>query len=355
MLGKTFEISEEFIIFAPIYRIALMSKGRQRLINMAGEYLQSVLGVMFRTEDSSTQSVRLPYYLSAGSKLEGCTIDGHKCLLVMPDELADGSTLSKRVSEITQRTGVTVVLLVENIDAVRRRALIANRTDFIVPGKQAYLPSLGAVFTERGLAQAQTSAKQALSPAAQVLLLFHLQIASLEGRIISEIAREFPYSIKTISAAVKEMEQCDVCTTQGDNSGKFLHFLPKGEIWEKTRSLLTSPIQDVVFCDTVESIPEQIRFVTYDKALAEYTFMADFGKKTYAVYKNDDTIKRLKKDGAFNAVEGAYRIELWKYDPALMAKGNMVDALSLALCYKDSDDERVAGELSEMVKRICRD
>ena len=41
-----------------------------------------------------------------------------------------------------------------------------------------------------------------------------------------------------------------------------------------------------------------------------------------------------ENNGTFNAVEGKYRIELWKYNPALLAKGNMVDALSLALCYK---------------------
>ena len=32
----------------------------------------------------------------------------------------------------------------------------------------------------------------------------------------------------------------------------------------------------------------------------------------------------------------------------------MVDALSLALCYKDSDDERVTGELDRLVKKICK-
>jgi hypothetical protein len=95
--------------------------------------------------------------------------------------------------------------------------------------------------------------------------------------------------------------------------------------------------------------------VTYDKALAEYTFMADGAGEAYAVYKNDDAIKRLKNSGAFNTVEGRYRIELWKYNPALLAKGGMVDGLSLALCYKDTDDERVIGELNDLVKKICKD
>jgi hypothetical protein len=63
----------------------------------------------------------------------------------------------------------------------------------------------------------------------------------------------------------------------------------------------------------------------------------------------------LKNNGAFNPVEGKCRVELWKYNPALLAKGGMVDALSLSLCYKDSDDERVVGEIKSLVKRICMD
>ena len=102
-------------------------------------------------------------------------------------------------------------------------------------------------------------------------------------------------------------------------------------------------------------IAEGLRYVTYDNALAEYTYMADGMGEAFAVYKNDDAIKRLKNGGVFNTVEGKYRIELWKYNPALLAKDGMVDGLSLALCYKDTDDERVVGELNDLVKKICKD
>lgn len=48
-------------------------------------------------------------------------------------------------------------------------------------------------------------------------------------------------------------------------------------------------------------------------------------------------------------------MKLWKYNPALLAKCGTVDALSLALYYKESDDERVEGELNKQIKRICKD
>ena len=332
----------------------LMNKGKHKLIDRTVDYLHTVLGVACDILGDVSQKVRLPYYLKAGNVFVEGIIEGRSCLLVIADELPDGTALAKRTGELGAIVGKPVVLVLENIDTIRRRVLIANRTCFIVPGKQVYLPFMGALLAERGMGNKAVNAKQAFSPAAQVLLLTHLQKEPFEGRIISEIAKQFPYSVKTVSAAAKELEQAGVCTTEGDNSGRFLRFMAREEIWDKAYSWLTSPVQEVLYCDSMVLIPEGLRFVTYDRALSEYTFMANFSGEAFAVYKNDDAIKKLKNDGTFNAVEGKYRIELWKYNPALLAKDGMVDALSLALCYKDSDDERVIGELNNLVKRICK-
>lgn len=332
-----------------------MNKDKKRLIEKAMEYLGTVLGITCEMSGDEERTVKLPYYLKAGNQFVECILDTMKSLLVIPDELPDGTTMAKRINDIDIMTGHQVILLLENIDALRRKVLIANRTSFIVPGKQVYLPYLGALLTERGMAYTTETGKQTFTPAAQVLLLWHLQRENLDGRNISETAKRFPYSVKTVSGAAKELEQAGICEIEGDNSGKYLHLIRKDEIWYKVYDKLTSPIQEVMYCDEIGMIPEGLRYVTYDKALAEYTFMADFSGEAYAVFKNDDTIKRLKNGGAFNKVEGKYRIELWKYNPALLAEGGMVDGLSLALCYKDTDDERVMGELSDLVKKICKD
>ena len=332
-----------------------MNKDRYRLIEKTEEYLHEVLGIRCLMAEDDGQMVKLPYYLKAGNVFTECTIEEQKCMLMIPEEQSDGTTLAKRAIEIGEMTGRQVILLLENIDAVRRRVLIGNRTSFVVPGKQVYLPYMGALLTERGMANTIETDKKTFSPAAQVLLLWHLQRDSFERRNISEIAKQFPYSVKTVSGAAKELEQAGICEIEGDNSGKYLHLIRKEEIWEKAIEKLASPIQEVMYCNEINLIPEGLRYVTYDNALAEYTFMADFSGEAYAVYKNDDAIKRLKNGGAFNKVEGKYRIELWKYNPALLAEGDAVDGLSLALCYKNTDDERVMGELNDLVKKICKD
>ena len=332
-----------------------MNKNKKRLIEKTVEYLGTVLGITCEITYDESRTVKLPYYLKAGNQFVECIIGSTESYLVIPDDLPDGTKLAKRIAEMDIVTKHQVILLLENIDAVRRRVLIANRTSFVVPGKQVYLPFIGALLTERGMANTAEADKQIFSPAAQVLLLSHLQRESLDGRIISEIAKQFPYSVKTVSGAAKELEQTGICEIEGNNSGKYLHLIPKEAIWGKANPKLTSPIHEVMYCNEIEMIPEGLRYVTYDKALAEYTFMANFSGEAVAVFKNDDVIKRLKNNGSFNTVEGKYRVELWKYNPALLAKGGMVDALSLALCYKDADDDRVIGELKELVKKICKE
>ncbi len=46
----------------------------------------------------------------------------------------------------------------------------------------------------------------------------------------------------------------------------------------------------------------------------------------------------------------AVNIELWKYDPGLFAKNGVVDPISLAMSLSDNEDERVQGELQEMLE-----
>ena len=53
-----------------------------------------------------------------------------------------------------------------------------------------------------------------------------------------------------------------------------------------------------------------------------------------------------------NKQHGDYRIEIWKYNPALLSKGEQVDRLSLYLSLKDSDDERVQKECDTLIDEM---
>jgi hypothetical protein len=47
-------------------------------------------------------------------------------------------------------------------------------------------------------------------------------------------------------------------------------------------------------------------------------------------------------------------LQLWKYDPRVLAKDSTVDVLSLAMCYVDDPDERVEEAVEEMLEEYWR-
>lgn len=47
-------------------------------------------------------------------------------------------------------------------------------------------------------------------------------------------------------------------------------------------------------------------------------------------------------------------VELWKYDPQILAENESVDSLSLALSYIDDKDERVEEAVEEVLNVLWR-
>ena len=45
-------------------------------------------------------------------------------------------------------------------------------------------------------------------------------------------------------------------------------------------------------------------------------------------------------------------IEVWRYNPMLLAKSNVVDPLSLYLSLKTNEDERVRIELKNLINNV---
>ena len=53
-----------------------------------------------------------------------------------------------------------------------------------------------------------------------------------------------------------------------------------------------------------------------------------------------------------NKQYGDIKVEVWKYSPSLLSEIGIVDKLSLYLCMKDSDDERVQLECDTLIEEM---
>jgi DNA-binding MarR family transcriptional regulator len=320
------------------------------------EYIGKTIGLSFRDKGSANELVKsLPLYLKGTFNFRLIEIEGEEFLLLTPSAEVDLSTsrIVKFANQISKQTSMLTLIQFKSMDSIRRRTLISHKANFVVPDKQIYIPSLRMYLNEGGSIQ-QFTTKENLSPSAQFLLLYHLQKASLEGLPFKDVAEALSYSKKTISLVVAELQRLSVCEVEQINErSKVLHFNKKGrELWDNVSPLMTSPVQKVWYIEKKYFSVNIPLYVSYDTALAHYTFIADSSFSSFAIDKKIFSEYQEELQEFLHPEEGNIRLEVWKYNPALLADKQFIDRLSLVLCYKDMDDERVRKGITEMIDKI---
>jgi len=258
--------------------------------------------------------------------------------------------LSITANELTEKFGLPVVFLLDECPAYERQRLIDKEVYFVVSDKYAHLPML--VANER---LRKTKLAKGLTPVAQFLLLFHLQVESLEGRAARDIEKKVPYSYASITLGITCLADLGICRKVADGSKrKVLHFHEKGRLlWDKVQSLLIDPVEQRVYCD--EFLSEEHFPVCGINALAHYTMLnPDSGKMIMMSAKQ---LRELTSSGALvrpNEYDGEVLIEAWKYSPVVIKEEspNWVDKLSLALSLREDSDPRVEGEVERLIDEM---
>lgn len=330
-----------------------MQKEGNRIVE---EYVEKTIGLRFRHKGIANELVKaLPQYLKGTFDFSLVEIEGQEFLLLTLSAEVDlpTSQVIKFANQISKQTGMLTLIQFKSMDNIRRRTLINNRANFIVPDKQIYIPALRMYLNESGSIQ-NLAIKENLSPSAQFLLLFHLQKTSLEGLPFKDVAELLNYSKKTISVVVMELQRLSICEVEQTNErNKVLRFHKKGrELWDSVLTLMTSPVQKVWYIEK-KYLPQKMPlYASYDTALAHYTFMAETSLASFAIDKKNFSEYQEELQESLHPEEGNVRLEVWKYNPALLADGKFTDKLSLALCYMDSDDERVNKEINEMIDKM---
>lgn len=258
--------------------------------------------------------------------------------------------LSITANELTEKFGLPVVFLLDECPAYERQRLIDKEVYFVVSDKYAHLPML--VANER---LRKTKLAKGLTPVAQFLLLFHLQVESLEGRAARDIEKKVSYSYASITLGITCLADLGICRKVADGSKrKVLHFQEKGrQLWDKVQSLLIDPVEQRVYCD--EFLSEEHFPVCGINALAHYTMLNPDSEKM--IMMSAKQLRELTSSGALirpNEYDGNVLIEAWKYPPVVIKEEspNWVDKLSLALSLREDSDPRVEGEVERLIDEM---
>ena len=262
-------------------------------------------------------------------------------------KVATPRCLSVTANNLTSLLQLPIVFLLPACPAYERQRLIDKDVYFVVSEKYVHLPMLLANERVRKTKQAKT-----LTPVAQYLLLYHLQIGSIEGMAARDIEDKIPYSYASITLGLTCLEDLGLCKKVAEASKrKVIHFDMKGmNLWEHAQPFLVNPVEERIYCDGLlsdDSFPE-----CGINALAHYTRLNPDPERT--IMMSVKQLRNFKSSEALvrpNEFDGNIIIEAWKYPPvtATGVKAEWVDKLSLAISLREDEDPRVEGEVERLI------
>lgn len=332
-------------------------------MNSLVTYIDKVLSVQLTVKQLPKKELaKLPMFLSQTFKIYKTELLGQELLLA---ELVDSDNFSilktqKQLQNIKSILTGKIVLVLNDVASYVRARLVQKRINFIVPGKQLFLPEMLIDLKDSNNTKAIKEKKKNLLPSAQVIVLFYLlntdSTWNIETKQFKEIAKILGYSPMTISNAVENLIDFDLITVDGEKEKNIKFRYKKTEMWNvlEERGLLINPVWRTIYTD---EIPNKIALYSNFSALPEYSDLNPT-RQVYIAY-DKNTFNQLKKNNVFKYLmpaDGKYAIEVWRYDPAILAKlvsekTMVVDPLSLYLSMRDFQDERVEMALEQIKEK----
>jgi len=316
------------------------------------KYMEEVFGYKVRLNDIPGIDLKgLPFFIKEAYRFRyGVLFDVRIIFIELKgSEIFTPQQFKKHTEVIYDKLNDPVILLLPALESYNRNRLIQNSINFIIPGKQIFIPDL--LIDLKEFARLRKAQTEYLQPAAQCLLFYHFQKEDLNDITYRELTHILDYTYKTIARAVENLIALNLCRVT-DTNKKHLQFEITGkDLWDKAMPYLTKPVIKTGYLD--ELLPEAYIFKTNITALAHYTMITEDAKTHYALYNADfNQFNKENKIRTFNDYNGTYFLEVWKYNPKTLAKDGFVDPLSLYMFFRDSEDERIQMECEKMLNEV---
>jgi hypothetical protein len=320
-------------------------------MNNVIEYIQEIIGHKINPERVGKEELKnIPIYILNDYNIWKGRLFGKTIFFlekISPEHFTP-LQYEKQMGLLEKKLQSPIVFVLPEIKSYDRNRLIRRRINFIIDKKQIFIPQLLINLKEYQINPLQNIF---LQPAAQVIVMYHLQRQSLNGMTYKQISGLLQYPYLTISRAVENLLHLKICKTENKKEKRVVIEADKRELWEKALPLMRTPVKGKVFIN--EFLPDDMVFKTNRNALAFYTNMNDDGHKYYAINHSDFlNLKKENKIKTTSNYDGDYIIELWRYNPGKLAVNNYIDPLSLYLCYKDTADEREEMALEKLLENI---
>lgn len=252
-----------------------------------------------------------------------------------------------RMSQLFNRP---VVFILSPGLTYERQRLMEKDVHFVMSDKYANLPMFVAL--ER---VSSRRVPDKLTSVAQYILLYHLQIESIEGKSTKAIASMMPYSYESVSIGLTCLTDIGLCEKVAvDWRSRSIKFTSAGKkLWEEAGKYLINPVGRRYFCDGIRTSQ---RFpVCGINALSHYSMLNPDPEQWIMMSAKE--YRNLHNEGKVinpNEFDGETIIEIWKYPVVSRPDSSpeWVDRLSLALSLRADEDPRVEEEVEQMINNF---
>ena len=287
----------------------------------------------------------MPYFIMDQYEIHKVSIGPVQTLsLKLKADFPPVSTLEKHIGRVQRAEHLPAFIELDAISKYRRDALIKARIPFVVPGKQLYLPFMGAVLSERCNSEIENTEK--LLPSAQVLFFYYLY--SKQDKIyLSNAVKDLQYSAMSVSRAAKQLVQTGLFESNKEGVQKLL--IPqynRKEMFQRMRHMLINPVKRKIYIP-LDELTGQYCLAGYS-ALSHYSMLNPPQLICYAA----DVSAKLNGRFVLTDINHQAEVEIWKYNPAVLSKDNIVDPLSLIMSLHEKPDERIEEAIEEIMENI---
>lgn len=317
-------------------------------------YMEESFGLSIKFSKLPEAEMReLPLYLKGGYELEKAYLGNLKLIFARPqqEDYTPGQ-LEKQRELLSSKLSGIVVFVLNEIEPYMRRRLIGTGVAFIQIDRQLYIPELLLELSDiRKQYRNEEPRKSHLGVQAQLAVLYHLEVGTIEKMPLIEIAKLFGINAMAVSRIVKELDQHEIITIEGTKERQ-ISFNAKGKkkIWESVKDLMVTPVRKIFHTDyPLDSEPKAIP--CFDSALAIYSMLSEGRQPSYAISRTDFMVLDEQKSIPLGPY-GKFRLEIWAYDASTISRKKVVDPLSLYLSMREVEDERVKMALEEMIDNI---
>lgn len=299
------------------------------------EYLYDVFGLEVTL---SAVDFKVPVFLRNAFIFKKIYINDVVFILAIVQETQrDLRQIKKQYRLLSQKTSKEMILVFEKLSAVQRKSLIKDKISFIAYNQQIYLPCLGMAISNHHEIE-----NYKMTYSVQCVAL-HLFYHDWEQTNASKIAKHLSLPLITVARAVQFLISQNLVNQKGIGTRRLI-VRKYGEIeyLKKLNPYLINPIKKLLYSKGFVGLKSGIY------ALSEKTILAaNDNDMTYAVDTvGANKINIISKE-EFLAI-GGIKIEVWGYNPNILASAGIVDDISLILSLQDQKDERVLSAIAEL-------